>query len=113
MPNRDGIQTRVALRPADTKLQAWFAKSVVVILGDLQKTRDVGKVDDNGWPVKVIDPPPKAIKEIYGGTYTRESDRTKAAEVACGTNHDDWHGLFQGNLSAHGFRIQKTGGVGQ
>ena len=32
MPNRDGTQTRVALRPADTKLQALFAKSVVVIL---------------------------------------------------------------------------------
>ena len=33
MPNRDGTQMRVALRPADTKLQAWFAKSFVVILG--------------------------------------------------------------------------------
>ena len=33
MPNGDGTQMRVALQTADTKLQAWFAKSVVVILG--------------------------------------------------------------------------------
>ena len=31
MPNEDGTQMRVALQPADTKLQAWFAKAVVVI----------------------------------------------------------------------------------
>ena len=32
MPNGDGTQIRVALQPADTKLQARFAMSVVVIL---------------------------------------------------------------------------------
>ena len=32
MPNGDGTQMRVALQPADTKLQARFAMSVVVIL---------------------------------------------------------------------------------
>ena len=44
MPNRDGTQTRVALRPADTKLQAWFAKSVVVILGHGDHHRPVAAV---------------------------------------------------------------------
>ena len=32
MPDGDGTQMRVALQPADTKLQARFAISVVVIL---------------------------------------------------------------------------------
>ena len=63
-------------------------------------------------PIKVIDPPPEAIKEIYGGTHTREADRTEASEVARGTNDDNWHGLFEGRLHAHAFRIQKTGGTG-
>ena len=91
---------------------SWSYEKEIRLLVDLEKTRDVGKVDDNGWPVKVIDPPTEAIKEIYGGTNTREADRTKAAEVARGTNHDEWHGLLEGRLSAHAFRIQKTGGTG-
>ena len=91
---------------------SWAYEKEIRLLVDLEKTRDVGKLDDNGWPIKVIDPPPEAIKEIYGGTHTREADRTQAAEVARGTNHDDWHGLFEGRLHAHSFRIQKTGGMG-
>ena len=91
---------------------SWAYEKEIRLLVDLEKTRDVGKLDDNGWPIKVIDPPPEAIKEIYGGTHTREADRTEAAEVARGTNHDNWHGLFEGRLHAHAFRIQKTGGTG-
>ena len=91
---------------------SWAYEKEIRLLVDLEKTRDVGKLDDNGWPIKVIDPPPEEIKEIYGGTHTSEADRTKAAEVTRGTNHDDWHGLFEGQLHAHAFRIQKTGGMG-
>ncbi len=39
MLNRNGTQMRVSLRPADTKLQAWFAKSVVVILRETSVNR--------------------------------------------------------------------------
>ena len=78
---------------------------------DLEQTRGIGKPDDNGWPIKVIDPPQEAIKEIYGGANTRDADRQKAAEVARGTDRDGWHGLFEGRLTSHAFRIQKTGGM--
>ena len=37
--NGDGTQMRVALQPADTKIQVWFAKSVIVILGRFTQGR--------------------------------------------------------------------------
>ena len=106
-----GADWKALSRVLFVKGASWAYEKEVRLLVDLEKARDAGKVDHNGWPVKVIDPPPEAIKEIYGGMNTREADSTKAAEVARGTDRDGWHGLFKGHLSAHAFRIQNTGGT--
>ena len=58
--------------------------------------------------IKVIDVPPEAIKEIYGGVRTSDADLARAAELARG---EAKRGLFVGHVSSHAFRIQKTGGV--
>ena len=75
---------------------------------DLEQARDTGKEDCNGWPVKVIDLPPEAIKEIYRGANTRKADVERAVQVARCENKS---GLFVGHVSSHAFKIQKTGGV--
>ena len=80
----------------------------VRLLVDLQQARDTGKSDSNGWPIKAIDPPPDAIKEIYRGANTKDADVERAVEVARGDNK---RGLFVGHVSSHAFRIQKTGGL--
>ena len=87
---------------------SWEYEKEVRLLVDLQEARDTGETDDNGWPIKVINVPPEAIKEIYGGVRTSDADLAKAAELARG---EDKRGLFVGHVSAHAFRIQKTGGV--
>ena len=87
---------------------SWAYEKEVRLLVDLERARDTGKKDENGWPVKVIDLPAKAIREIYRGANTREADVERAVEIARGKNRK---GLFVGRLSSHAFRIQKTGGV--
>ena len=87
---------------------SWEYEKEVRLLVDLQEARDTGKTDDNGYPVKVIDVPPEAIREIYGGVRTSDSDLARVAEIARG---EDKRGLFVGHVSSHAFRIQKTGGV--
>ena len=89
------------------KGMSWEYEKEVRLLVDLEQARDTGKVV-NGWPIKVIDPPPEAIREIYGGANTRKEDVDRAVEVARGENKS---GLFVGHVSSHAFRIQKTGGV--
>ena len=90
------------------KGMSWAYEKEVRLLVDLEQARDIGKEDANGWPIKVIDPPPEAIKEIYGGANTRTADVERAVQVARGENKN---GLFVGHVSSHAFRIQKTGGV--
>ena len=85
----------------------WAYEKEVRLLVDLEQARDTGKVVD-GWPIKVIDPPPQAIREIYGGANTRKADVDRAVQVTHGENKS---GLFVGHVSSHAFRIQKTGGV--
>ena len=80
---------------------SWEYEREVRLLVDLQQTRDTGEKDENCWPIKVIDPPPEAIREIYGGENTKESDRERAAALARGENRK---GLFVGRVSAHGFQ---------
>ena len=63
---------------------SWEYEKEVRLLVDLQETRDTGEKDDNRWPIKVIDVPPEAIKEIYGGVRTSDADLTRAAELARG-----------------------------
>ncbi|MXW24871.1 MAG: DUF2971 domain-containing protein [Dehalococcoidia bacterium] len=87
---------------------SWEYEKEVRLLVDLQEARETGEIDDNGWPVKVIDVPPEAVKEIYGGVRTSDADLARVAELARG---DDKRGLFVGHVSSHAFRIQKTGGV--
>ena len=87
---------------------SWAYEREVRLLVDLEQARDTGRKDSNGWPVKVIDPPPEAIKAIYGGANTQDADVERAVQVARGENKS---GLFVGHVSSHAFRIQKTGGV--
>ena len=86
---------------------SWAYEKEVRLLVDLAQALDTGKVV-NGWPIKVIDQPPGAIREIYGGANTRKTDVDQAVQVARGENKK---GLFVGHVSSHAFRIQKTGGV--
>ena len=46
---------------------SWEYEKEIRLLVDLRQTRDTGKRDENDWPVKVIDLPPEAIREIHGG----------------------------------------------
>ena len=87
---------------------SWAYEKEIRLLVDLKQARDTGREDSNGWPIKVIDPPPEAIKEIYGGTNTRDADVERAVQVARGENKK---GLYVGHVSSHAFRIQKTSGV--
>ena len=89
------------------KGMSWAYEKEVRLLVDLKQARDTGKMV-KGWPIKVIDPPPEAIREIYGGANTRKGDVERAVQVARGENKI---GLFVGHVSSHAFRIQKTGGT--
>ena len=86
---------------------SWMYEKEVRLLVDLEQTQDTGKIDSNGRPIKVISPPPEAIREIYGGANTSEADLARAAEVARG---EDKRGLFVGQVTSHAFRMQSTGG---
>ena len=90
------------------KGMSWAYEKEVRLLVDLKQARDTGKKDNNGWPIKVIDPPPEAIKQIYRGANTQDADIERAIQVARGENKK---GLFVGHVSSHDFRIQKTGGM--
>ena len=87
---------------------SWAYEKEVRLLVDLEQARDTGRKDSNGWPIKVIDPPPEAIRGIYRGANTRDADVERAVQIARGENKK---GLFVGHVSSHAFRIQKTGGV--
>ena len=87
---------------------SWAYEKEVRLLVDLEQVRENGEKDRNGWPIKIIDPPPEAIKEIYRGPNTRDADVERAVQVARGENKSR---LFVGHVSSHAFRIQKTGGM--
>ena len=90
------------------KGMSWAYEKEVRLLVDLKKSRDTGKRDGNDWRIKVIDLPPAAIVEIYGGANTREADVERAVQVARG---GDKGGLFVGRLSSHAFKIEKSSGT--
>ena len=89
------------------KGMSWEYEKEIRLLVDLEQARDTGKSDDNGWPIKVIDPPPEAIKEICRGANTQDIDVARAVEVARGENR---RGMLVQHVSSHAFRIQKTVG---
>ena len=86
------------------KGMSWAYEQEVRLLVDLDHARDT-KESHRGWPIKVIDLPPAAILEIYGGVNTREADVERAVRAARG---GDKSGLLVGRLSSHAFRIQKS-----
>ena len=102
---RFGSDWKTLSRLLFVKGTSWSYEKEVRLLVDLEQTRDIGKKDANGWPVKVIDPPPEAIKEIHAGANTNKADVERAIEVARGDNKK---GLLEGQLSSHAFRIQRT-----
>ena len=52
------------------KGMSWAYEKEVRLLVDLEGAHDIGKEDENGRPIKVIEPPPEAIREIYDGANT-------------------------------------------
>ena len=102
-----GADWKVLSRLLFVKGMSWAYEKEVRLLVDLEEARDTGEIN-NDWPVKVIDIPPEAIKEIYSGVHTPKEDLARAIEIARGENK---RGLFEGHVSSHAFRIQKTGGV--
>ena len=103
-----GADWKALSRLLFVKGTSWEYEKEVRLLVDLEEARDTGMKDDNCHPIKVIDIPPDAIKEIYRGANTRDEDVARAVEAARGENK---RGLFVGHVSSHAFRIQKTGGV--
>ena len=89
------------------KGMSWAYENEIRLLVDLEQARDTGKNDSNGWPIKVIDPPPEAIKEICRGANTQDAEVARAVEIARGENKS---GLLVQHVSSHAFRIQKTVG---
>ena len=59
---------------------SWEYEREIRLLVDLEQTRDTGRMDRNEppMPIKVIDLPPEAIREIYGGENTQEADLARA-----------------------------------
>ena len=108
----DVIQLQFADRERmDRDTRAGRTRNGTPILGTVELTQlgadwqALSRVKGGG---KVVDVPPEAIKEIYGGVRTSDSDLARAAELARG---EDKRGLFVGHVSSHAFRIQKTGGT--
>ena len=89
------------------KGMSWAYENEIRLLVDLEQARDTGKNDSNGWPIKVIDPPPEAIKEICRGANTQDAEVARAVEIARGENKS---GLLVQHVSSHAFKIQKTVG---
>ena len=85
----------------------WRYEQEVRLLVDLQQTRDTKKIDEYHQPIKVIDVPPEAIREIYRGPRTSRADVARAIKEARGENVK---GLYERGTNFRNFRIQNTGG---
>ena len=84
---------------------SWEYEEEVRLLVELDKARDTGKKDNYGWPIKLIDLPPEAIREIWRLDNTKESDVQETIRAARGENKK---GLLVQRVSSHAFRMQKT-----
>ena len=89
------------------KGKQWAYEQEVRLLVDLQQTRDTKKTDEYGHPIKVIDIPPEAIREIYRGPRTSREDVARAIKEARGENVK---GLYERSTIFRNFSIQNTGG---
>ena len=90
------------------KGMSWAYEKEIRLLVDLKQTRDIGREDANGWPIRVIDPPPEAVREILHRENTRDADVERAVQAARGENKK---GLYVGRISSHAFRMQRTFGT--
>ena len=87
------------------KGMSWEYESEIRLLVDSEKAGDAGYRDDNDWPVRLLDLPAEAIKEIWRGANTKDAVVEQAVNVRGGRQ-----GLLIQSFSAHGFRMQKTSG---
>ena len=99
-----GTDWKLLARLLLVKGMSWAYEKEVRLLVDLEQARDTGKKDSNCRPIKVIDLPQEAIREIYGGANTPEAEVERAVQVARGENKS---GLSVGHVSSHAFRIEK------
>ena len=106
-----GVDWKSLSRVLLVKGMSWAYEKEIRLLVDLEQARDTGKADENGVPIKVIDPPPEAIKEICGGANTEDVDIKRAVKIVESARGGSKSGLFVGRLSSHAFRIQKMGGT--
>ena len=86
----------------------WAYEREVRLLVDLQETRDTKKIDEYGQPIRVIDVPPEAIREVYRGPRTSRADMERAVKEA---RSENMKGLYERGTSFRNFRIQDTGGT--
>lgn len=89
------------------KGKQWAYEEEVRLLVDLERTRDTNVTDEYDAPIKVIDVPPDAIREIYRGPRTSAEDMARVVKEARGENQK---GLYVRSTSFRNFRIQNTGG---
>ena len=89
------------------KGMGWAYEQEVRLLVDLEQTRDIKKTDEYRQPIKVIDLPQEAIREIYRGPHTLDPDMNRAIKEARGEN---LKGLYTRSTSFRNFRIQNTVG---
>ena len=85
------------------KGMSWEYESEVRLLVEADQTRDTGGLDDNDWPLRLIDLPANAIEEIWRAANTKDAVVDQAINV-----RGDRKGLLIQQFSAHGFRMQKT-----
>ena len=87
------------------KGKEWAYEQEIRLLVDLERTRDIGKADEHCQPIKVIDIPPEAIREVCRGPRTSESDMALAVKEARG---EHLKGLSERRMSFLNLRIHNT-----
>ena len=117
MPNVDGTLVRVTLQPAHTKLQAWFAESVVVILVTTQQYQqasehflaqarqeladgDLPQASEKGWgaTVQIL----KAVAEQRGWEHSRHRHHlVTVSRLRSATGDGDIRRLFRAASDLH------------
>ena len=102
-----GSDWKALARVLFVKGMSWKYEKEVRLLVDLERARDTG-MEIDGYPVKVIDIPPEAIKEILRGPNTRDADVNRIVQLARG---EDRRGLYVRRLVSNAYRIQSTGGT--
>ena len=98
-------ETKSLARLLFAKGKEWDYEQEIRLLVDLQETRNTGKTDEYGLPVKVIDIPPEAIREVVRGPRTSEEDMALAVKEARAEN---LKGLSTRTMSLHNFRMHNT-----